>query len=195
VLEDKVVRRLGGRSFRPVDFRLVAATNVDVEGALRERRLREDLYYRLNVFRIHVPPLRERIDDLPALVAHFLSKDPSGPGGDALAEGEMERLRSYPWPGNLRELKNVLERSRIVHRGGPLRPSALLRAAATASGPVSLAAATDAVVTPLDELERRAIRQAVAARSGNLTQAARALGISVSTLRRKLGPERIAASR
>jgi DNA-binding NtrC family response regulator len=193
VLEEKVIRRVGGRTFRPVDFRLVAATNVDVEAALGERRLREDLYYRLDVFRIHVPPLRERLEDLPALVAHFLSREAAWAGGEALAEGELERLADYPWPGNLRELKNVLERSRIVHRGGKLRPSTLLRAHRSPRASTPHAAGPEAV-TPLDELERRAVRHAVAATSGNLTHAARALGISVSTLRRKLGPGGLAAS-
>jgi DNA-binding NtrC family response regulator len=188
VLEERVVRRVGGRSFRPVDFRLIAATNADVGEVLGQRRLREDLYYRLNVLRIHIPPLRERTGDLPALVAHFLGGIAGSGGVEALAAGEIERLRAYGWPGNLRELRNVLERACLVQRGGPLRPSELLRPAGAPYPPPETAGAPGAVeeALSLDELEKKAIARAVARTGGNLSRAARELGVSVSTLRRKL---------
>lgn len=185
VLEEKVVRRVGGRSFHPVDFRLIAATNADVDEALGQRRLREDLYYRLNVLRIHVPPLRERPKDIPALAEHFLRMIVGSSGVEALAEGEIDRLRAYGWPGNLRELRNVLERACLVQRGGPLKPSEFLRPAAdpprsqTAGGP-------SGEIQSLEELERKAIVRTMARTGGNIARAARELGISVSTLRRKL---------
>jgi transcriptional regulator with PAS, ATPase and Fis domain len=191
VLEDGEVRRIGGRASRRVDFRLLAATNVDVSRAVAERRLREDLYYRLDVLRIDVPPLRRRREDIPVLVRHFLSAHGRGLASASLEAEELARLVAHDWPGNLRELRNVLERATLVRRAGePLRPSAFLPAHA---GQESAAPAVG--VLPLDELEAQAIRRAVAGTGGNLTRAAELLGVSVSTLRRKLSPEERRASR
>ncbi|MBI5440528.1 MAG: sigma-54-dependent Fis family transcriptional regulator [Deltaproteobacteria bacterium] len=193
VLEDRQVRRIGGRSSRKVDFRLMAATNVDVAKAVAEHRLREYLYYRLDVLRIDVPPLRRRKEDLPDLAKHFLSGTRAALGAPPLDGDEIARLRAYDWPGNLRELRNVLERAALVRRAGdPLRPTAFL------SGVAAAAAETVPVrgaVLPLAETEARAIRLAVSDCGGNLTRAARLLGVSVSTLRRKLTPEERRATR
>ncbi|MDX9735233.1 MAG: sigma-54 dependent transcriptional regulator [Thermoanaerobaculia bacterium] len=191
VLEDRLVRRVGGRVARRVDFRVMAATNVDVADALSAHRLRRDLYYRLDVLRIEVPPLRERRQDFPDLVRHFLASVPGGASLPPLASGELERLAAHDWPGNLRELRNVLERAALVRRAGePLRPSAFLPHdhASAPSVPAD-------VVVPLEQVEARAIRDAVARTGGNLTRAAALLGVSVSTLRRKLSPEERRANR
>ncbi len=195
VLEDRQVRRIGGRTSHRVDFRLMAATNVDVGRAVAEHRLREDLYYRLDVLRIDVPPLRRRKGDLPELAQHFLSSTRAAVGAPPLDAAEVKRLQAYDWPGNLRELRNVLERAALVRRAGePLRPTAFLSTAAVA------AVAAEAVperraVLPLAETEARAIRLAVSESGGNLTRAAQLLGVSVSTLRRKLTPEERRTSR
>ena len=182
VLDDGAVRRVGGRTSRRVDFRLLAATNSDLDLAVRERRFREDLYYRLDVLRIQLPPLCERADDISELAAHFLSRIG---GADArLAPGEERLLAAYPWPGNLRELRNVLERAWLLRGDGPVRPSAFL-------GGASAPASNDPEAPPLSPLaavERAHVERVVRHTEGNLTRAARILGISVSTLRRKLKP-------
>jgi DNA-binding NtrC family response regulator len=191
VLEDRQVRRVGGRTSHRVDFRLMAATNVDVARAIAERRLREDLYYRLDVLRIDVPPLRRRKEDIPELARHFLSSTRASTGDVPLDEAEVARLQAYDWPGNLRELRNVLERAALVRRvGEPLRPSAFLP-----GGAVAEAAQVGSEVPSLAETEARAIRLAVTRSDGNLTRAAHRLGVSVSTLRRKLTPEERRSSR
>ena len=191
VLEDRLVRRVGGRASRRVDFRIMAATNVDVTQAVSEHRLRQDLFYRLDVLRIDVLPLRRRRDDIPALVRHFLSGIPGALAAPPLGEDEIGRLKAHDWPGNIRELRNVLERAALVRRQGePLRPSAFLPADASRPEPVSHAG-----VLTLAEVEARTIRDAVAEAGGNLTRAAQLLDVSVSTLRRKLTPEERRASR
>jgi len=183
VLEEKTVRRVGGRTPRRVDFRLIAATNADLGSAVTERRFRSDLYYRLDVIRIELPPLRQRRTDIPALARHLLR----GLGAEeSLPESELSRLSAYDWPGNVRELRNVLERTVLLHRGpGPLMPSRFLpsgSAPASAAGPDQTAASG----LPLAEVEARHIAAELARLGGNLTRAARSLGISVSTLRRKV---------
>jgi DNA-binding NtrC family response regulator len=191
VLEDRLVRRVGGRASRRVDFRIMAATNVDVTMAVAERRLRQDLFYRLDVLRIDVLPLRRRREDIPALVRHFLSGIPGALAEPPLGEDEIGRLKAHDWPGNIRELRNVLERAALVRRQGePLRPSAFLPADANRPEPVCHAG-----VLTLAEVEARTIRDAVAEAGGNLTRAAQLLDVSVSTLRRKLTPEERRASR
>lgn len=192
VLDDRTIRRVGGRSSRLVDFRLIAATNVDPEAAVRAKRLRDDLYYRLNVIRIHLPPLRQRRADIPALAAHFLSRLSGRVPGLSLAPEEETRLMSYDWPGNARELRNVLERAVLLHCDGPLRPSELLQSLATkpggaagTAGPMPLPAPHGEIL-PLAELERRHIAATLTALGGNLTRTARTLGISLSTLKRRL---------
>ncbi len=131
VLEDHEVRRLGGRTVRRTDVRIVAATNADIDARVRSGQFRADLFYRLNVVRIALPPLRERLADLPAICADLLARLAPGTPPPVLAEGEARRLMDYPWPGNVRELRNVLERSLILHRD-VLRPSELLTPSGTA---------------------------------------------------------------
>ena len=124
VLQHREIERVGGSGRIPVDIRIIAATNQDLSSLLRDGRFREDLFYRLNVFPIVVPPLRQRVSDIPALVQHFIqrkAKELKTGGTPRLAAGAMDSLLAYPWPGNVRELENVIERAMILHRGEALQ--------------------------------------------------------------------------
>jgi two-component system, NtrC family, response regulator AtoC len=189
VIEEKETKRVGGRVTRAVDARVVAATNVDLESLVAAGRFRSDLYYRLNVIRVHVPPLRERLEDIPALVQSLVARMASRAGPPSLHPGELERLMSYRWPGNVRELRNVLERSLVLHRD-PLRPSELLSptGAPRSEEARPVRAGEDLA---LSAVEHRHICRVVALHGGNLSRSARALEISLSTLKRKLGPYRL----
>jgi len=190
VLEDHKVRRLGSKVETPVDVRVLAATNKNPEQAVASGQLRQDLYFRLNVFHIHLPPLREHKDDLPLLTEHLLAelsekhgKKVTGVGADA-----MELLRSYPWPGNIRELRNVLERAVIASDRGTigrqhLPPDFGHAPAVSTSG---LGGIRFPVGTTVDDAERELILQTLAATSQNKTRAAELLGISLKTLHNKL---------
>jgi DNA-binding NtrC family response regulator len=184
VLEEKKIRRIGGETVKPVNVRVIAAANNDLEKAVREKTFRNDLYYRLSVIRIHLPPLRERKEDIPKLCEYFLGKM-SRDSGVCLSDTELSRLMDYEWPGNVRELKNVIERSLIVQRGHPLRPSLLLRAGIPLAQTVSPGQDHEDII-PLEEMEKKCISQALKKYQGNYTQSARALGISLSTLKRKV---------
>jgi DNA-binding NtrC family response regulator len=182
VLEDGTLRRIGSTTVTPVNARVIAATNSELESALG-RTFRKDLYYRLSVVRIHIPPLREHLQDLPLLCSHLLSKITRG-SITGLPESEVLSLMKYDWPGNVRELRNILERALFLQKGPVLAPSLLL------DGRVSL----NACLAPepgnrfktLEQLEREHIQLAVSALAGNLTRTAKALGISLTTLKRKL---------
>ncbi|HTZ99121.1 MAG TPA: sigma-54 dependent transcriptional regulator [Candidatus Aquilonibacter sp.] len=190
VLEDRKIRRLGSKVETPVDVRVLAATNKNPEQAVAEGQLRQDLYFRLNVFHIHLPPLREHKDDLPILIEHLLEeisekhgKKVTGVGADV-----MDLLRSYPWPGNVRELRNVLERAAIASDRGVIGrqhlPSDFGHAAATVTS--GLNGIRFPIGTTVDEMERELILQTLAATSQNKTRAAELLGISLKTLHNKL---------
>ncbi len=184
VLEDKEVKRLGGRLAHPVDVRVIAATNADIEARVAEGRFRADLFYRLEVMRVRSPPLRERPGDLPALCEHLLERIAAGRTLPPLAPGELDRLAAYPWPGNVRELKNVLERAAVLQREA-LRPSELLSTASAAAGHSPVGEAAGEAET-LAVAEQRHVETALRRESGNLARTARALGISLSTLKRKV---------
>jgi len=185
VLDDKNLRRLGGKSVRPVDVRIVAATNMDIENAVKEGSFREDLYYRINVIRIHIPPLRERLQDVPDLCRFFVSRFITD-SDVTMPDSEAKRLMEYNWPGNVRELGNVIERSIILKRGPVLRPSELLGAnSLNFSSPVREGRENKNIPT-LEELEKNHIRYALDKLFGNHTRTAKALGISRSTLKRKI---------
>ncbi len=174
----------------PVDVRVLAATNKNPEQAVADGHLRRDLYFRLNVFHIHLPPLREHKEDLQPLVERLLAeisekhgKAVSGVGADV-----MEMFKSYPWPGNVRELRNVLERSAIASDRGTITrqhlPSDFGRTPATmASG---LGGLRFPIGTTVDAVERELILQTLAATNQNKTRAADLLGISLKTLHNKL---------
>ncbi len=188
VLDDKMLKRLGGQSLRKVDVRIIAATNINLEEAIRDKRFREDLYYRLSVLRIHVPPLRRRKSDIAALCRHFLQKIARHPALE-LPEAEIRQMEEYHWPGNVRELKNIIERSVILQIDGMIHPSELLEN----SFPTvpDLVASRPKGAATLAEMERRHIRMVLLQMDNNHTRAAEALGISRSTLIRKLKDYRI----
>ncbi len=190
VLEDHKVRRLGSKTETPVDVRVVAATNKDPQQAVAQGQLRQDLYFRLNVFHIHLPPLREHKDDLPLLVEYMLreinakhGKHVRGVNADV-----MELFSSHTWPGNARELRNVLERAAIVCDreliGRAHMPADFGRAPALATS--ELSALRFPVGTTVDSAERELILQTLAATNNNKTRAAELLGISLKTLHNKL---------
>ncbi len=178
VLQEREVERLGGRRAIPLDVRVVATTNRDPLAAVAEGRLRQDLYYRLNVFPLQVPPLRERPDDIEPLARAFIERHGGSPPPELTPEA-VARLRRHHWPGNVRELENVIQRALILAGEGRIRPEHLL----IEGDPPETAA-------PLleDDLRRREaerIRAALAA-GGTRAEAARRLGISPRTLRYKL---------
>ncbi|HTS12209.1 MAG TPA: sigma-54 dependent transcriptional regulator [Candidatus Limnocylindrales bacterium] len=190
VLEDHKVRRLGSKVETPVDVRVLAATNKNPEQAVAEGHLRQDLYFRLNVFHIHLPPLREHKDDLALLVEHLLgdisekhAKKVTGVGADV-----MELFRSYPWPGNIRELRNVLERAAIASDRGTIArthlPSEFGHAPTVAT--TGLGGIRFPVGTTVEAAERELILQTLTATNQNKTRAADLLGISLKTLHNKL---------
>ena len=190
VLEDHKVRRLGSKVETPVDVRVLAATNKNPEQAVASGHLRQDLYFRLNVFHIHLPPLREHKEDLQPLVDHLLAeisakhgKRVSGVGTDT-----MDLFRSYPWPGNVRELRNVLERAVIASDRGTIGRQHLPPdfGHAPAVGAPGLGGLRFPVGTTVDDAERELILQTLTATSQNKTRAAELLGISLKTLHNKL---------
>jgi DNA-binding NtrC family response regulator len=190
VLEDHKVRRLGSKVETAVDVRVVAATNKNPEQAVADGHLRQDLYFRLNVFHIHLPPLRDHKDDLPLLIDHLLAdisakydKKVSSVGTDV-----MDLFKSYPWPGNVRELRNVLERSSIASDRGTITrqhlPAEFGKSSAMTNS--NLAALRFPVGTTVDAVERELILQTLAATGQNKTRASDLLGISLKTLHNKL---------
>lgn len=183
VLQDKEVERLGGRERIRVDFRLVTATNRDLSREVAAGRFREDLYYRLNVVPIHLPPLRKRTEDIPLLVSVFL-KEFCGREGKVLSLGDktLALLLSYDWPGNVRQLRNVIERMVVLARGKTLLPAAL--PAEILAPPEKASQSTR--VAPLREMQEQATRQALEQCGGNKSEVARQLGISRKALYKKL---------
>jgi Response regulator containing CheY-like receiver, AAA-type ATPase, and DNA-binding domains len=191
--EQRSFERVGGTQTLKADVRIIAATNKHLDQLVREGKFRDDLYFRLNVVRIVMPPLRARKEDIPMLVRAFLrhfSKANDKPLLDITAEA-MNTLLAYDWPGNVRELRTAIEHG-VVMASGPkvtLRdlPSVLRLAAVSSAGAADMAV-TPQQPNPLDlgETEKRLIRQALAATNGNITSAAKRLGISRRTLHRKL---------
>jgi DNA-binding NtrC family response regulator len=186
VLEDKCIRRIGSGRTIPVDVRIIATTNQNLENAIRDGRFRQDLFYRLAVFNLHIPPLREHPEDIPELAAHFLSE--FGRRELEIPEEQIERMVQYSWPGNVRELRNVIERASFLYRGDEIKPGDLLIQDTFGSDrvlPATLAGDGGRIPT-LEEVEQRHILQVYKACEGNKSRTARALGISLSTLKRKL---------
>lgn len=186
VLDDGMVRRLGGQRAIQVDARIIAATNIDLGAAFHEGRFREDLYYRIGVVTIHLPPLRERPQDIPALCAHFIG-DIGGVSELVLAESEIAKLQVYHWPGNVRELRNTIERAIMLRAGSTLTPSRFLsfETPPATTSPLQKSTGMDRILT-LDEVVRQHIQRTLAQCGGNRTRAAQLLGISRSTLKRKI---------
>ena len=188
-IEQKEMIRVGGSEVIRVDVRIIAATNQDLRAKVASRTFREDLFYRLNVFGITVPPLRERREDIPKLAAHLLGEiaRENGVAPRKLSPGARVALLAYRWPGNVRELRNAMETASLVARGesiewGDLPPEILENILPPSpSGPIPLPSSRT-----LEETEREAIVAALLKTDGNKTQAAKMLGIGLRTLHRKV---------
>ncbi len=213
LLQEKSIERLGGRETIPVDVRILAATNRDLEAALQQGRFREDLYYRLKVVTIILPPLRERVDDIPLLADYFLARyaaelEIDNPG---ITREAAAILRSHPWPGNVRELANAIQKALIFNRGAPIQPQDILQAAGAAVGGRS-----GGSLRETDQVLRQWVRETITTREeinkfdavmdhfasilvgealnitrGNRSQAARLLGLSRPTLHSKIEKYRL----
>jgi DNA-binding NtrC family response regulator len=181
VLEEQRFRRVGEVRDRQVDARLIAATHQDLAGLVRERRFRGDLYFRICTLPLHVPPLRERVEDIPVLAERLLGRLARELGRPAvsLAEDACDALSTYAWPGNIRELRNVLERAVLLAPGDVLTRRDLRFDAIAAAEPADEEAT-------LAELERRHIRRVLAEEDGHVERAARRLGVPRSSLYEKL---------
>ena len=186
VLEEREVCRLGETRPRPVDFRLVAATNRDLRAEIERGGFRADLYYRIAVVSITIPPLRERMEQLPELVDHFCRQAARRYGVPLrrFSTGAMDRLASHRWPGNVRELRNVVESALLTAAEDTITEADLPDDFALPSPVQALPAPPG--LTPIERAERDAIRDAIEAHGGNLTASARTLGVSKSTLYAKL---------
>jgi len=190
-LQYKEVRAVGAAAPVSVDIRVVTATHRDLAAMVEAGRFRTDLYYRLHVVRLEIPPLRERIEDVPLLAQHLLDKHARRGEPAAIDEEALERLMSHDWPGNVRELENVIESALALARGSRLRaadlPIGRSRAGATAPAPRATEPAPSGLPLSLDAYERSALERALREAGGNATDAARRLGIGRSTFYRKLG--------
>jgi DNA-binding NtrC family response regulator len=196
VLQEQRFRRVGGRDVIESDVRVLTATNRDPMKAIGEGKLREDLYYRLNVFTIVLPPLRDRRDDIPMLARYFADEygEKNGTPVSAIDSRALERLTAHPWPGNVRELKNAIERSALLAAGRPILPEHLPvevqgATAAVAAAPME-SPNSEMVSLPvgmsMDHAEREMIRTTLLHTSGNKTRAAKILGISLKTMHNKV---------
>jgi DNA-binding NtrC family response regulator len=189
VLEERRVRRLGGRVEIAVDVRIISATNADIARLLRAGAFREDLYYRLNVFEIHLAPLRERTGDVPVLAHHFLKQlaRDNGKSIHGFTDEALERLNHFDWPGNVRELRNAIERAVVVCSGQEIDvhhlPQSLKAKQRLSGGGGGVMIPPE---TPLEEAERLLILDTLDRTGGNKTHAARVLGITTKTLHAKL---------
>src|SRR5437763_8349043 len=205
VLQEGEIRRVGESSAVKVDTRVVAATNKDLAAEVKAGRFREDLFYRLNVVTIRLPPLRERPEDIPLLAEHFAARHAGARGANITNEGR-EALLAYSWPGNVRELENAVARALALNPSGTILPEDLPEAVrddwrkARGLAPAAAMPPQMAVLPPqpdplvadrptLDELERRYAERVLREMGGNKTRAAEALGIDRKTLSRLVGPE------
>ena len=180
MLDTRELRRVGGTRVHRVDVRVIAATNKDLAQEVGARRFREDLYYRLNVVNVILPSLRERKEDIPLLVEHFLQRfRVTGQRARTIAPDVLRLLVDYPWPGNVRELANTIERLMILAQGDVIGledlPSNIRSASGPAGGPASLA-----------EMERLHLTRVLAETGGRKMKAARLIGIDLKTLNSKI---------
>ena len=187
-IQEKEIRRVGATKPISVDVRIIAATNLNLGEEVKSRRFREDLYYRLNVIELKLPPLRERREDIPLLVEAFLKKCGEVRGKEVKGVGEaaLAMLMDYAWPGNVRELENVIERAVTLSRGDKISPDDLPAAVQGARGDRRVLDEAAERTLPLHELEKEYIKKVLEKTGGNKYQAAHALGIDRKTLYRKL---------
>ncbi|HEX8373412.1 MAG TPA: sigma-54 dependent transcriptional regulator [Chthoniobacterales bacterium] len=188
VLQEREYRPLGSTKTKPVDFRLIAATNRSIDEALESGRLREDLYYRLNTFQMELPPLRERREDIPSLVNLFLETFASqmGKQGLVLSAQAMEKISAFHWPGNVRQLRNAIEYAVVLAEGHAIEESHLPAEIRLPAGLQTRRKSTLSSVQSLIENEKQTIIKALAATQGNKKRAAEMLGIYRPTLYQKI---------
>ncbi len=187
ILQEREFERLGSNKVKHIDVRVLAATNVDLRAALEQGTFREDLYYRLNVLPINIPPLRDRKEDIPYLAGFFVKKlgNDLGSPVQSISDAAMERLIGYHWPGNVRELENVLERSMVLANGAVLEAGDVKLDTA----PAARFTVADNFLpegTTLDQYEQAIIKEALRRANGNKSQAARMLGLTRNALRYRL---------
>ena len=197
VLQEQVVEPVGGATSVRVDVRVLAATNKELTGEIRAGRFREDLYFRLNVIPIFVPPLRDRADDIPLLAEHFMAElaREYGRRPKKLDPGAAMGLRSYRWPGNVRELRNVIERLMIMVPGDTITIADLGFFDSGLPGPAVEGGAAMPLHEARERFERDYILRTLAAQQGNISRTAEALGVERSNLYRKMRAFGIAPSR
>jgi len=188
VLQERQVRPVGGNTSTPVDARIVAATNRDLELDVKEQRFREDLYYRLNVVQLHIPPLRARGDDVLRLAQHFVRQfsERMGKGVTGITSAAATRLLEYDWPGNVRQLENSMERAVTLTRFEQITVEDLPARLSPDKGWEASEDGSSEQLLTLNQLERRYIESVLKSARGNKTQAARLLGVDRRTLYRKL---------
>jgi len=181
VLETHEFTRVGGTVTLRSDFRVIAATNQDLQEAIHKKTFRRDLYYRLNVIHLQVPPLRERPEDIPLLAQHFLWRYATETNKkiDSIQPEALEAMRRYPWPGNIRELENAIERAVVMGKTRQIRRSDL---------PIAISVEGEAEMEKLslEEVERHHIARVLASGGGNLSNVAKTLRINRSTLYQKI---------
>jgi DNA-binding NtrC family response regulator len=187
-IQEKEIRRVGATKPTSVDVRIIAATNLNLSEEVKNKRFREDLYYRLNVIELKLPPLRERREDIPLLAEAFLKKcgEVRGKEVKGVTEAALAMLMDYAWPGNVRELENVIERAVTLSRGEKVSPDDLPAAVQGARGDRRVLDEAAENALPLHELEKEYIKKILEKAGGNKYQAAHALGIDRKTLYRKL---------
>ncbi|HTL66089.1 MAG TPA: sigma-54 dependent transcriptional regulator [Lacunisphaera sp.] len=188
-IETRSFERIGSSKSLQVDVRLVAATNRNLDQMVKEGKFREDLFFRLNVVRIVTPPLRERPDDIPLLLDHFINVFAKENAYEpvTIEPGAMKHLQAYPWPGNIRELRNFAENAVVLRRGGKVSEFDLEpRFRGEAPPPPMMTTATPANPYSVEDNEKRLLREALMKSRGNRTRAAKLLGISRRTLHRKI---------
>lgn len=209
VIQEGEVDRIGGRKPIPVDVRIIATTNRNLADCVKEGSFREDLYYRLNVVNLTIPPLRERVGDVRLLSSHFMRaySERNGKSVNGISPDALSALESHEWPGNVRELENVMERAVITAQGGQISSQDVALKSDMSFGAGAMAAGAPLMVVPtkegvqlvgapwspgqtLNDIERSVILNALQYHQGNRTHTAKALGISIRTLRNKLAEYR-----
>jgi two-component system response regulator HydG len=193
VLQESEVRAVGGSGVKKIDVRVIAATNVDLGIAVEQQKFRQDLFYRLNVVALRVPPLRERLDDMPILAAHFLKKH-GGAKPPVFAPETLEVMADYHWPGNVRELENAVLHALALHRGETIVVEALPPAITGRSKSVTVSDDDEGELTPLTEAKRRAsavfekryLTRVMERSKGSVSEAARLAGLDRTNFRRLL---------
>jgi DNA-binding NtrC family response regulator len=186
VLQEREFERVGGNELVRVDVRIISATNRNLEEAMKKGEFREDLYYRISVFPIHLPPLRERKEDIPLLAAHFLKKysEQEGKQVDSISPDALELMMAYNWPGNVRELENAIERAVVLATTHEITPKEL-PASVRALGEKRIYESDQTLSSWIEKLEEQALRQALLECEGNISETARRLGIGRATIYRK----------